>query len=95
VNSRTSQQTFPTIPQISLLEPALRRTDSQPRTLKEARAALEKEMIATALVRHGGNVTRAAQELGVSRPGLYQLMDKLGIPRRSPERRTSTNSCTV
>ena len=39
-------------------------------------------MIQRALSRHGGNLTRAAEELGVSRPTLYELMDKLGIPKK-------------
>jgi two-component system NtrC family response regulator len=50
-------------------------------TLKEAREHLEKEMIQTALRRHGGKIAPAAVELGVGRPTLYDLMDKLGIPR--------------
>ena len=49
--------------------------------LKEAREALEKDLIQRALDRHKGNITRAAQKLGVSRPTLYELMDKLGIER--------------
>jgi two-component system NtrC family response regulator len=50
-------------------------------TLKEAREHLEKEMIQNALRRHGGKIAPAAVELGVGRPTLYDLMDKLGIPR--------------
>jgi two-component system NtrC family response regulator len=49
--------------------------------LKEAREALEKDLIRRALDKHKGNITRAAQKLGVSRPTLYELMDKLGIER--------------
>jgi DNA-binding NtrC family response regulator len=36
-----------------------------------------------ALLRHRGNVTAAALELRVSRPTLYELMDKLGMARES------------
>ena len=50
--------------------------------LKEARMALEEDMVQSALARNGGNLTRAASELGISRPGLYDLMDKLGIERK-------------
>ena len=50
-------------------------------TLKEAREALERELITAALARSKGNVTRAAEELDVSRPTLYELMVKLGMPR--------------
>jgi len=50
-------------------------------TLKEVREAVEKEFIQRALKRHNGNVTRAASELDISRPTMYELMEKLGIPR--------------
>ena len=50
--------------------------------LKEAREAMEKEMIQKALARTKDNVTRAAEALGISRPTLYELMEKLGIERK-------------
>jgi two-component system NtrC family response regulator len=50
-------------------------------TLKEARETIEREMILAALRRHAGKITSAALELGVSRPTLYELMEKLGIER--------------
>ena len=50
--------------------------------LKEAREALEKEMILKALAKTKDNVTRAAEALGISRPTLYELMEKLGIERK-------------
>jgi two-component system NtrC family response regulator len=49
------------------------------RGLKEAREALEKDLIQKALAKNKGNVTKVAEELGVSRPTLYELMEKLGI----------------
>ena len=49
--------------------------------LKEARESLEKELLAKAIARNSGNLTRAAQELGVSRPTLYDLMEKFDIPK--------------
>jgi two-component system NtrC family response regulator len=48
-------------------------------TLKEARETVEREMVQEALRRHSGKVTSAAIELGVSRPTLYELMEKLGV----------------
>ena len=54
-----------------------------PQTLKEARETVEREMVKEALQRHMGKVTAAALELGVSRPTLYELMEKLGIVRES------------
>jgi len=50
-------------------------------TLKEAREALEKEMIEAALKKHKNKVTAAAAELGISRPTFYELLDRLGIKR--------------
>jgi two-component system NtrC family response regulator len=49
--------------------------------LKEARDALEKELILKVLARNQGNVTKAALDLEVSRPTLYDLMEKFGIPK--------------
>jgi two-component system, NtrC family, response regulator len=54
----------------------------QGQTLKEAREALEKELVSKALSRYGGNLTRAAEELGISRPTLYELMEKLNLPKK-------------
>ena len=50
-------------------------------TLKEAREALERTMIEQALRKHGGKITPAATDLGVSRPTLYELIEKLNIAR--------------
>ena len=53
----------------------------RPQTLKEARENVERELVEDALRRHGGKITSAALELGISRPTLYELMEKLGISR--------------
>jgi len=47
--------------------------------LKEAREALERDFIERAIAKNKGNLTQAASELGLSRPTLYELMEKLGI----------------
>lgn len=47
--------------------------------LKEARETVERELVTQAVTRNKGNLSRAAVELGVSRPTLYELMEKLGI----------------
>jgi DNA-binding NtrC family response regulator len=39
-------------------------------------------MIKAALVKTRGNLTRAAMELAISRPTLYELMEKLGMSRK-------------
>jgi two-component system NtrC family response regulator len=53
----------------------------RPTTLKEARESIEREMIQQVLQRHSGKISSAAVELGISRPTLYELMEKLGISR--------------
>jgi two-component system NtrC family response regulator len=50
-------------------------------TLKEARESVERELINQALRKHSGKIAPAASELGISRPTLYELMEKLGISR--------------
>lgn len=59
----------------------LRPAESMPalRTLREARAALDKELIQQALTVHHGNVSRAAEDLGLSRQSFYDLLNKYGL----------------
>ncbi len=57
-------------------------TKYEGRGLREAREALERDFITRALVKNRGNITKAAEELGISRPTLYELMEKLGIENR-------------
>ena len=47
-------------------------------------SAVEKREIEDALEAHGGNVTRTAEALGVSRRGLQNKMKEYGIVRRKP-----------
>jgi two-component system NtrC family response regulator len=47
--------------------------------LRQAREAVERKTILAALGRVDGNVVRAAELLGVSRPTLYDLMNRLGL----------------
>jgi two-component system NtrC family response regulator len=48
-------------------------------SLKNARDNLEREMILKALDRNKSNVSKASEDLCISRPSLYALMEKLGI----------------
>jgi len=48
-------------------------------TLTEVRNGAERELLESALRETGGNVSRAARAIGVSRPTLYDLMRKHGI----------------
>jgi DNA-binding NtrC family response regulator len=40
---------------------------------------MERRMIVSSLERYGGNVTRVAEALGLSRPALYRRLEKYGI----------------
>ena len=46
-------------------------------TLAEALAEVERRMIAAALRKHNGNISRAARELGLTRRGLYLKLERL------------------
>jgi len=48
-------------------------------SLREAKERVELEYISSAIERHSGNIVKAADELGVSRPTLYDLMKKHGL----------------
>ncbi len=50
-------------------------------TLKEARENVERELVQQTLKKHLGRISSAATDLGISRPTLYELMEKLGISR--------------
>jgi two-component system NtrC family response regulator len=50
-------------------------------SLRDAREKMEKDMILHTLSRHHNNITRTAEDLGISRPTLYELMEKLDIPK--------------
>ena len=60
------------------------------RGLKSAREALERDFIGRALSRNEWNITKAAAELGISRPTMYELMEKLGFEKggRSMEKKS-------
>ena len=51
------------------------RREAQGHTLDD----LEREAIQTALARHGGNISKAAEALGVTRPALYRKIEKHGL----------------
>ena len=48
-------------------------------SLSDAKDLLDILYLVNALLRDGGNLTRAAEELGVGRRTVYDLMDKCGI----------------
>jgi two-component system, NtrC family, response regulator len=53
----------------------------QGQRLKDVRHSLEKEFICKTLAKYGGNITKTAAELGVSRPTLHGLLTKYAIQR--------------
>jgi len=61
--------------------------ESEPTTLRVARDLREKELVQWVLEKANGNVSKAAVELGISRPTLYQLMARYGLrlPKRTEE----------
>jgi len=61
------------------LEMVSTETNVEGEGLKGAREKLEKDLIQKALARNKGNVSKAAAELGISRPTLYSLMERTGI----------------
>jgi two-component system, NtrC family, response regulator len=62
----------------------------QARTLRMARESAEREAILAALQRHKWKIAPAADDLEISRPTLYELMEKLGIQK--PESKDSPAS---
>jgi two-component system NtrC family response regulator len=64
------------------LELGVHQTKNGYLNLKEAREALEREMVLKALEKNKDNITRAAENLGISRPTLYEMMEKLGIEKK-------------
>ncbi|MCC7410625.1 MAG: PEP-CTERM-box response regulator transcription factor [Gammaproteobacteria bacterium] len=53
--------------------------ECQPRTLKEIRELAEADAVRQALIRADGQINRAAEGLGVSRPTIYHLMKKYDL----------------
>jgi ActR/RegA family two-component response regulator len=54
-------------------------------SFRQATRRFERQFIAAALARHGGNITTTARELGIQRPNLHRKMRALGLtpgPRR-------------
>ena len=55
------------------------RRPAAPAPAQETLEAIERQAIAAALVRFGGNISQTAFALGVSRPTLYRKMSKYGL----------------
>jgi two-component system NtrC family response regulator len=57
--------------------------------LREVRQRAESKAIRVALMKNFGNISRAAEQLGVTRPTLYDLMNKYGLSAEAYSRRSS------
>jgi two-component system NtrC family response regulator len=57
--------------------------DQEPLNLREARESAERRELARALARANGHLSKAAELLGISRPTLYDLLNRFGL--RKPD----------
>jgi len=62
------------------------------RSLKDVRTMAERVAVEQAMHRSQGKISRAAEELGISRPTLYELLDKLGLRKSDREEDVSRPS---
>lgn len=65
------------------LEDVQKESKESPRTLKEAREAVEREVITAALKDSKANLTLAATILGIDRKVLREIMERLGIKKEN------------
>lgn len=69
-----------------LLSPGVLRGERRPvARLQQARREFEREYLREALERHGGNRTRTAAALGLSRQGLGLKLNRLGLRQDNPQ----------
>jgi Nif-specific regulatory protein len=66
-------------PQIRKVEGTLARIAPKKGTLKDMMEQVERWLIAEALRDHGGNKTRTAHTLGITREGLHKKLSKFGM----------------
>jgi two-component system NtrC family response regulator len=60
-------------------------SEEETSTLKASRDSREKDLVRLAMEKADGNVSRAAAELGISRPTLYQLLARYGLKKSKSE----------
>jgi two-component system NtrC family response regulator len=54
-------------------------------TLRTSRDSRERDLVRLAMEKADGNVSRAAADLGISRPTLYQLLARYGLKKTKSE----------
>lgn len=60
-------------------------SDEESATLRASRDSREKDLVRLAMEKADGNVSRAAADLGISRPTLYQLLARYGLKKTKSE----------
>ena len=60
-------------------------SEEEASTLRASRDSREKGLVRLAMEKAEGNVSKAAAELGISRPTLYQLLARYGLKKATPE----------
>ncbi len=68
---------------LELKDPSSSEDDAS--TLRASRDSREKDLVRLAMEKAEGNVSRAAAELGISRPTLYQLLARYGLKKPKSE----------
>ena len=68
---------------LELKDPSSAEEDAS--TLRASRDSREKDLVRLAMEKSDGNVSRAAAELGISRPTLYQLLARYGLKKTKSE----------
>jgi two-component system NtrC family response regulator len=64
---------------LELKDPSL--SEEEASTLRASRDSREKDLVRLAMEKAEGNVSRAAADLGISRPTLYQLLTRYGLKK--------------
>jgi DNA-binding NtrC family response regulator len=68
--------------------------DGEPESLnlREVRQRAESKAIRVALTRSYGNISKAAELLGITRPTLYDLMNKYGLTAEAYSKKSVVNA---
>jgi two-component system NtrC family response regulator len=68
---------------LELIDPSS--SEEQASTLRASRDSRERDLVRLAMEKADGNVSRAAADLGISRPTLYQLLARYGLKKTKSE----------